>query len=471
MFDAALAVSPWVAEAQRSRVNEMSEPRVDRRSALDYASLSDVGLRRGNNQDSFAVALAGDEQDWQRRGHLFMVADGMGAHAAGELASKMACESLPHTYRKMLDRSPAEALNLAIHSANSTIHDRGQANAEFQGMGTTCSVLVLLPATALVAHVGDSRVYRLRGEKFEQLTFDHSLVWEMMAAGQMPRGEVANFIPKNIITRSLGPRPEVQVDLEGPYPLERGDTFLLCSDGLSGQMKDEELGALLVALPPEDAVRAMVDMANLRGGPDNITAIVVRVGEVPPAPGGVAGSAGEPSPTLSAHELAPVAITDAPSSPLTQVLWAVLALALLVALALAASDNRVAALVSGLVAAAAAVGLLVHNLAKSSPAATTEPTGPLGAGPHGAFDAAPNAERVAALALMASQLREAAKDEHWTLDWNRFNSYGDHAQAAMRRGDFVGAMREYALAITTMMADIRRQPSRKDHRDSSVLDL
>ena len=434
----------------------MSEPRVDRRSALEYASLTDVGLRRGNNQDSCAVAVAGDELDWQRRGHLFMVADGMGAHAAGELASKKACESLPHTYRKMLDRSPAEALNLALHTANSTIHERGQANAEFQGMGTTCSVLVLLPNAALVGHVGDSRVYRLRGEKFEQLTFDHSLVWEMMAAGQMPRGEVANFIPKNIITRSLGPRPDVQVDLEGPYALELGDTFLLCSDGLSGQLKDEELGSLLLALPPEDAVRAMVDMANLRGGPDNITAIVVRVREVPPA---------------LAEEPAPVAITDTPSSPLSQALWAILAVALLVALALAASDYRVAALVSGLVAAAAAVVLLVHNLAKSSPPAPSDLSGPWGAGPHGAFDGAPNAERVAALALMAQQLREAAKDEHWTLDWNRFNTYGDHAQIAMRKGDFVGAVREYALAITTMMADIRRQPSRKDHRDSSVLDL
>ena len=162
-----------------------------------------------------------------------------------------------------------------------SIHERGQANAEFQGMGTTCSVLVLLPTTAVIAHVGDSRVYRLRRRQLEQLTFDHSLVWEMMAAGQMPRGEVANFIPKNIITRSLGPHADVQVDLEGPFPLEVGDTFLLCSDGLSGQVKDEEIGAILSVLSPQEAVRALVDMANLRGGPDNITAIVARVLAVP----------------------------------------------------------------------------------------------------------------------------------------------------------------------------------------------
>ncbi len=226
------------------------------REALEHAALSDVGLRRGNNQDSFVVALAGDEAEWNRRGHLFMVADGMGAHAAGELASKMACEAVAHTYRKLLDRAAADALRHAITTANANIHERGQANAEFQGMGTTASALALLPREAYVAHVGDSRVYRLRAGKLEQLTFDHSLVWEMMAAGQMPKGDVACFIPKNIITRSLGPHADVQVDLEGPFPLEVGDTFLLCSDGLSGQVKDEEIGALLAALSPSEAVRA-----------------------------------------------------------------------------------------------------------------------------------------------------------------------------------------------------------------------
>ncbi len=196
-------------------MTDMAKPSVDAHSALEHASLTDVGLRRANNQDTCAIALAGDDVDWHRRGHLFMVADGMGAHAAGELASKMACDSVPHTYRKLLDRSPPDALRQAVLTANASIHERGQANAEFQGMGTTCSVLVLLPKVAVVAHVGDSRVYRLRRGKIEQFTFDHSLVWEMMAAGQMPRGEVASFIPKNIITRSLGPHADVQVDLEG----------------------------------------------------------------------------------------------------------------------------------------------------------------------------------------------------------------------------------------------------------------
>lgn len=434
----------------------MAEPLGDARSALEHASLTDVGLRRANNQDTLAIAQAGDQADWWRRGHLFMVADGMGAHAAGELASKMACESVPHTYRKLLDRTPAEALKYAISSANATIHERGQANAEFQGMGTTCSVLVLLPRAAVIAHVGDSRVYRLRGGKIEQLTFDHSLVWEMMAAGQMPRGEVASFIPKNIITRSLGPREDVQIDLEGPLPLEVGDTFLLCSDGLSGQVKDEEIGATLMALSPEESVRALVDMANLRGGPDNITAVVVRVLSVP------AERDNEP-PQVSA--------SDTPSSPLAQVLWVLTALALLFALLLAGSGNLAAALASGLVAAAAAVVALVYSLLKASPPTATTLSGPFGSAPYADYKCVPDAERVAVLCQMAQQLREAAKDEHWTLDWAKFNAYGEKAQAALVAGDFTRAVREYALSISFMMSEIRRQPSRKDHRDRSVLDL
>jgi protein phosphatase len=437
-------------------VIEMVEALGDGRSVLEHASLTDVGLRRANNQDTLAVALAGDETDWRRRGHLFMVADGMGAHAAGELASKMACESVPHTYRKLLDRAPADALRMAIVTANTSIHERGQANAEFQGMGTTCSVLVLLPNAALVAHVGDSRVYRLRGEKIEQLTFDHSLVWEMMAAGQMPRGELASFIPKNIITRSLGPRDDVQIDLEGPFPLEAGDTFLLCSDGLSGQIKDEELGAILSVLSPQESARALVDMANLRGGPDNITAVIVRVLAVPPDP------AGEPDPVPS---------VETTSAPLSQALWVLMGLGLLVALLLAASGNLAAALVSGLMAAGAAVIALVHNLVRSMPPAPTDVSGPLGSGPHAEHTCRPTAERVAGLCQMAQQLREAAKDEHWTLDWGRFNTFGEKAQAALAAGDFTRAVREYALAISFMMSEIRRQPARRDPRDSSVLDL
>jgi protein phosphatase len=214
-------------------------------SYVEHAALSDIGLRRSNNQDSFTVVPAKSGELWQQRGHLFMVADGMGAHAAGELASKMACDAVPLTYQKVLDEPPPLAIRKAIEDANGRIHSRGQANLDFRGMGTTTSVLLLLPQGALVAHVGDSRVYRLRGSRIEQLSFDHSLVWEMMSTGKMREEEVPGYIPKNIITRSLGPAPHVEVDLEGPWPVASGDTFLLCSDGLSGQVSDEDIGVIL----------------------------------------------------------------------------------------------------------------------------------------------------------------------------------------------------------------------------------
>ena len=192
-------------------------------------------MRRATNQDNCNIVLASSESEWQQRGHMFIVADGMGGHAAGELASKLAADAIPHHYQKYQDLSPPEALQKAVMEANAEVHRRGQANIDFHNMGTTASVLVLIPQGALVAHVGDSRVYRLRGTRLEQVTFDHSLVWELRAAGQLSEeSELSNAIPKNQITRSLGPNAAVAVDVEGPLPLQVGDTFLLCSDGLTG---------------------------------------------------------------------------------------------------------------------------------------------------------------------------------------------------------------------------------------------
>ena len=264
-----------------SQSGHSTEPRIDSIAGrLEYAALSDIGLRRSNNQDSLAVMPAASQSLWQQRGDLFVVADGMGAHAAGELASKLSTDTVPLVYHKLMDHTPAEAVLAAVEEANAQIHSRGQASIDFRGMGTTTTALVLLPYGALLAHVGDSRAYRLRGNRLEQLTFDHSLVWEMRAAGQL-QGDVPDYVPKNVITRSLGPNPKVQVDLEGPLPVAAGDTFLMCSDGLSGPVKDQELGMILSSMPPAEAVRAMVDLANLRGGPDNITVIIAKaVGQV-----------------------------------------------------------------------------------------------------------------------------------------------------------------------------------------------
>ncbi|MFM8735937.1 MAG: PP2C family protein-serine/threonine phosphatase [Pirellulales bacterium] len=245
-------------------------------TSLVYSELTDIGQRRTSNQDSTLVLEPWSAEQYRRRGWIFIVADGMGAHAAGETASALAVEQVPLVYEKSAARSPPVALKAGIKHAHAVIHERGDAAADLKGMGTTCTVLVLLPRGALVGHVGDTRAYRVRGGTIEQLSRDHSLSWEM--EGHRDAG-IEQPIPKNIITRSLGPQPSVEVDIEGPHPVEPGDVFVLCSDGLSGQVADEEIGLFAGGLSPDDAAAALLGLALVRGAPDNVTLIVARAGD------------------------------------------------------------------------------------------------------------------------------------------------------------------------------------------------
>ena len=242
------------------------------------AAATDTGMRRANNQDSHSVVRASNAEAWRQRGHLFMVADGMGAHAVGELASKMACDHIPFTYAKAKGATSSEAITKAYRETGALIHNRASANRDFQGMGTTCTTLLLLPEGALVAHVGDSRAYRVRKGRIDQLSFDHSMVWELMKRKLLPPDESNIAVPKNVITRSLGPDPNVEVDIEGPLAVETGDVYLLCSDGLSGPITDPEIGVFAANFHPKDACRYLISLANLRGGMDNITVVTLRIG-------------------------------------------------------------------------------------------------------------------------------------------------------------------------------------------------
>ena len=242
------------------------------------AAATDTGMRRANNQDSHTIVRASKVETWRSRGHIFMVADGMGAHAVGELASKLACDNIPHNYSKTKAGPPAEAITKAYKQVGGIIHGKAAANRDFQGMGTTCSTLLLMPEGALIAHVGDSRVYRIRSGRIDQLSFDHSLAWELVRRNHLSAEQATKAVPRNVITRSLGPDPSVEVDIEGPLPVEPGDVFLLCSDGLSGLVEDPELGALGGNFHPRDACRYLLQLANLRGGHDNITVVMVRIG-------------------------------------------------------------------------------------------------------------------------------------------------------------------------------------------------
>lgn len=429
--------------------------------SLEYVALTDVGMRRANNQDAHREVLAPDAETWLKRGHLFAVCDGMGAHAAGELASEMAAEGIPHTYIKLNDQPSAEALRKSIEEVNAKIHSRGQANADFQGMGTTASTLVLLPQGALVAHVGDSRVYRLRGTRLEQLTFDHSLVWEMSAAGQMPKDALPGFVPKNIITRSLGPHASVLVDLEGPFPLEVGDTFLLCSDGLTGQVTDEEIGALLECMTPADAAQVLIDLANLRGGPDNITVIVVRV--TGPALTAAGGWQVEPLSVGTEVEEPAKESTFKSGKPL----WIAAAVCVLAAVLLGSFMLTIPAVMA--LVAAVALGLLAA-LSHVGPAPREVRYLPVGArfgkGPHATVECQPNEAFVAALISMIDQLRDAATEEQWSIDWNQFNSLTQQGKQAQDKKDFVAAVRHYATALRFMMNELRNQRAKVKKSES-----
>lgn len=420
-------------------------------NCLEHAALSDVGLRRANNQDSMTTVIAGSQESWLRRGHLFVVADGMGAHAAGELASKLATDTVAMSYSKNLGSSSADALIAAVQEANSQIHSRGQASEDFKGMGTTIDAMLLLPQGALVGHVGDSRTYRWRNDRIEQLTFDHSLVWEMRAAEQIPEGEVPDYIPKNIITRSLGPSAEVQVDVEGPFPVEIGDTFLLCSDGLSGQVKDEEMGVILGSLGPAEAVRTLVDLAKLRGGPDNITVIVARVTGTQ-----IAQEGGSPNNT--------------PTKPVHPVMWVILGVCLLATLSFFALQLLLPAWVG--LGATALASLIAFVSRYSGDDAAPYDGRRFGRGPYVSVDCAPNAAMADELGKVFQELRDVATNRNARIEWDRFNRYGSDADAAKRAGDFKEAVRQYCSAISFMIGQLR-QPRRADDDDDrqNVIDM
>lgn len=428
----------------------MSESLVDWNAWLQVASLSDVGMRRATNQDNMCVALASSMAQWQEKGHLFVVADGMGAHAAGELASKLAVDHIPHLYARLNEESPGKTLQKSMSGANSEIHRRGQANEEFHNMGTTCSSLVLLPGAAIVSHIGDSRVYRMRNNTLDQLTFDHSLVWEMKAAGQLsPEDEASNKIPKNVITRSLGPYAECRIDLEGPFPVRSGDTFLLCSDGLTGVITDQELGSIMANMTPDEAVRVLVDLSNLRGGPDNITVVIVKVLQpLFDAAGDVA------SPAKPAVKSANVSKMSLPMVAGV----AVLVVSLLLIAWLVAVGNFLTLWLPGIAALGSTVFLIYQSLLSNvTPSASVADGKMYGRGPYVKVDCKSGDAFAEQLEKLLEELKEGAKQKRWQVDWERLEQFSREAKAAIDSGSSHQAVAHFGRAISFMMDQLRNQ--------------
>lgn len=246
---------------------------------LDVAQLTDVGRKRPHNEDNMAYVIPKDAQVMAKKGALFVVADGMGGHAAGEVASEIAVETISSAYYQDDNNEDMTASLLhAIKRANALIHQRAAENMMRSGMGTTCVAAALRGSTAYIANIGDSRAYMIRAGQVRQVSQDHSWVEEQVRAGLLTREQARSHAQRNVITRSLGTQSDVDVDIFTEQVFE-GDTLLLCSDGLSGQITDDDLRTIIGKYTPQESVYRLVERANENGGPDNITAIVIRVVE------------------------------------------------------------------------------------------------------------------------------------------------------------------------------------------------
>ena len=432
--------------------------------SLVYSARSDVGMKRRNNQDSFSAHPAPSPRVWRSRGHVFVVADGMGAHKAGELASKLAATEAPQSYLKHTTTAPTEAIRNALLEAHEIIRKRGESDPSFRDMGTTCDMLALTPGVGYIGHVGDSRVYRLRDHVVEQMTFDHSLVWEVKYYPQSHTSyRQLDNIPKNIITRSLGPTENLTVDVEGPFETRPGDTFLMCSDGLSGRVEDAEIGQILELFSPENATEALVNLANLRGGPDNCTVVVARVvsNEAP--------ADAEDSKAARAYEKRP---------PLSIAAWAFLALTAI--FGILASIFLICRFWSG---GFGALGVAVVSLAAffcvASPTLfgvkrNAAPTPRLGNAPYARASAMPSREFCEYLEETCEQLcSKIRSDPNVEPDWDGLNRARTLAIQARERNDYAGSIRANICVVNYIMREVRKYvelvKKTRSHQTAQVL--
>jgi serine/threonine protein phosphatase PrpC len=232
----------------------------------EHFHASDLGRQRQGNEDNYFV-----------RAPLFVVADGMGGAQAGEVASEMAVESFD---RGLPGGAPADGLVQVIEEANRRIHERSRAEAQRAGMGTTVTAAYVGERDVTIAHVGDSRAYVLRDGELERLTRDHSLVGELVARGKLTEEQAETHPQRSVITRALGPEPDVQVDVQ-VYQARAGDVFMVCSDGLTSMVPEARVRELLQGAGSLDqAGRELIAAANDAGGRDNITVILFRLEEV-----------------------------------------------------------------------------------------------------------------------------------------------------------------------------------------------
>ncbi len=243
-------------------------------AVLYVAYRTDPGRRRSENQDAILVhSLAKDDDT---AAHLLAVADGVGGGPGGRLASERAVLSLRESATGPQDDDPAEGLRKGFHLANEHVMQIAIERPELAGMASTLTAALIHKGQVWLANVGDSRVYLVRANNAWPLTYDHSWVAEQVEAGKMTADEAAADPRRNMITRAIGVETSVEPDLYEAVALEDGDSLVLCSDGLYGLVNDAEIASIISEIEPDEAVDKLVDLANERGGPDNISVVIAR---------------------------------------------------------------------------------------------------------------------------------------------------------------------------------------------------
>lgn len=237
-------------------------------------SISDIGNIREGNEDSYLELAIKDKDE---SGMLIVVADGMGGHKAGEVASQLVTTTIEEYVKNGESNSYTETLRESINKANSNVLKMAEGNPECHGMGSTCTALLIISGKAYLAHVGDSRAYLIRNDKALQLTSDHTVAEQMRISGNMSREHARRSPQRNILTNAVGIREDIEIDVLEPFEVLQRDLFLLCSDGLSEYVEDQELANITEQHEPEEACKLLVDIAKNRGGGDNITVQILKV--------------------------------------------------------------------------------------------------------------------------------------------------------------------------------------------------
>jgi len=240
--------------------------------------LSDVGLHRADNEDSYLYWEPDSDDELRRKGRLAIVADGMGGYEGGQEASRLAAETVRELYDRDFSGDPKATLVTAFQSAHDNIQRFAIEHPQFRGMGTTCTALAIIERELFFAHVGDSRLYLIRDDSITRLTRDHSYVGRLVETGVVRSEDAESHPQRHILTAALGSGPEIIPDVpERSLALEEGDLLILCTDGLWSLVGDHDLAHIARTYPPAEACLRLVRMAIERGAPDNITVQILRV--------------------------------------------------------------------------------------------------------------------------------------------------------------------------------------------------